>query len=320
MKILISLFVLTLVLFCLNLYRLESADLTAPSAVNVRQSAAQLPALQPEQQMLQIQQGNTRQFRLQWGTNPEAPFYILEGPDQGQGFCDVMVERLQVYLPDVRHQTLIEPQSRIRQRMDAKEHLCYPCALFVPESQHANGRLFSKPTHYYRPHGIITRPDLANSIRQRFGDPVDLAKLLASELRFGFPSQRRYGKLQPLLDEHRIHSPNHISLDTGKDATMLHLQMLSQQQLDATIDYISSLQYYDRHSTQPLVFLPIAGFEDWLAGAVSCPDSNWGQLAVLRVNAVIDKIRQDKALRQNLQFWFGKDLPPYPQDPPEQPR
>ena len=70
-------------------------------------------------------------------------------------------------------------------------------------------------------------------------------------------------------------------------------------------------------SAQPLVFLPIAGFEDWLAGAVSCPDSNWGQLAVLRVNAIIDNIRQDKALRQNLQFWFGDNLPPYP---PEKPR
>ncbi|MDZ7869947.1 MAG: hypothetical protein U5L02_12275 [Rheinheimera sp.] len=316
MKILFSLIVATLVLFGLNLYRL-SADgpVTAPQQSS-QQTALQLPALQPEQQLSLIQQSSARQFRLLWGTNPEAPFHILEGPDQGQGFCDVLIQRLQVYLPDVRHQTLIEPQSRIRQRMDAKEHLCYPCALYVPASEDRKGRLFSKPTHYYRPHGIITRPDLAETIRKRFGMPVNLQKLLASELRFGFPSQRRYGKLQPLLDEHRIHSPYHISLDTGKDATMLHLQMLSQHQLDATIDYISSLQYYDRHSAEPLVFLPIAGFEDWLAGAVSCPDSNWGQLAVLRVDAIIDNIRQDKALRQNLQFWFGDNLPPYPSEQP----
>lgn len=317
MKILFSLIVVTLVLFGLNLYRLSATDSDATLQPPVAQTTPQLPALQPEQQLPLLEQSSARQFRLQWGMTPEAPFHILEGPDQGQGFCDLLVQRLQVYLPDVRHHPLIEPQSRIQQRIDAKEQLCYPCALYVPASQDRKGRLFSKPTHYYRPHGIITRPDLAKTIRQRFGLPVNLQKLLASELRFGFPAQRGYGKLQPLLDEHRLNGPNHVSVDTGKDATMLHLQMLGQHRLDATLDYISSLQYYDRHSAEPLVFLPIAGYEDLLAGAVSCPDSNWGQLAVLRINAIINNIRQDKALRQNLQFWFGDELPPYP---PEQSR
>ncbi len=314
MKILISLFLLTFILFGLNLYRLEHGAETTPPELSEQGTSTQpqLPALMPQEQILLIQQSSKRQFRLQWGIIPEAPFYILDGPDQGTGFCDVMLERLQVYLPDVRHQKLIEPQIRLRQRIDAKEPLCYACTLHVPQGSDNNGRLFSKPTHYYRPHGIITRPELAASIRQRFGDPVDLAKLLNSELKFGFPSQRRYGKLQPQLDAHRIHSPYHVSLDTGKNATMLHLQMVSRQQLDVTIDYISSLRYYTRHSREQLVFMPIKGYLERLPGAVSCPDSNWGQLAVLRVNAVIDKIRQDKALRQNLQFWFDDALPAYP--------
>ncbi len=311
MKILIALFMLTLLLFGLNLYRL-SYQAAATDPVATAAPASPLPALLPDSQIVQIQQSSKRQFRLQWGINPEAPFYILDGPDQGTGFCDVLIERLQVYLPDVRHQTVAEPQSRIRQRIDAKEPLCYACALYLPQGAESNGRLFSKPTHYYRPHGIITRPELAQTIRRRFGEPVDLTRLLNSELRFGFPSQRRYGRLQAELDAHRIHSQYHVSFNTGKDASMLHLQMLSRQQLDVTIDYISSLRYYTRHSREQLVFMPIKGFEDWLPGAVSCPDSNWGQLAVLRVNAVIDKIREDKALRQNLLFWFDEGLPAYP--------
>lgn len=316
MKILISLFLLTLILFGLNLYRLDLAAQTtsAERSGQVFNAPTPLPALMPEEQIMLIQQSSKRQFRLQWGVIPEAPFYILDGPDQGTGFCDVLLERLQVYLPDVRHQRLIEPQNRLRQRIDAKEPLCYACALHVPQGTDNSGRLFSKPTHYYRPHGIITRPELAATIRRRFGDPVDIAKLLNSELKFGFPSQRRYGKLQAQLDAHRIHSPYHVSFDTGKNATMLHLQMLSRRELDVTIDYISSLRYYTRHSREQLVFMPIQGYLERLPGAVSCPDSNWGQLAVLRVNAVIDKIRQDKALRQNLQFWFDDALPAYPSD------
>ncbi len=315
MKILLSLIVATLLLFGLNLYRLQSSTPDPVRTPTTQLEQKQLPALLPEQQILQIQQSNHRQFYIQWGMNPEAPFFILEGPDQGAGFCDVLIERLQVYLPDVRHRFLVEPQVRIRQRLDAKENLCYPCALYSAEPAAQQGRLFSKPTHYYRPHGIITRPELAVEISRRFGNPVDLAKLLQSELRFGFPPQRRYGKLQPLLDEHRLHSPNHVSFNTGKDASMLHLQMLSQQQLDVTIDYISSLNFYAMHAQRKLVFLPIAGYQDWLAGAVACPDNNWGQLAVLRVNAVINRLREDRALQQNLQFWFGEDLPPFPSEP-----
>lgn len=315
MKILLSLFVATLLIFGLNLYRLQSAAPESFPTPKAQLPTTQLPALQPEQHILQIQQSSIRQFRIQWGMNPEAPFFILDGPDKGMGFCDVLVERLQVYLPDVRHQFLVEPQARIRQRIDAKENLCYPCALYSSDPALQKGRLFSKPTHYYRPHGIITRPELAAEMRRRFGHPIDLAKLLQSELRFGFPSQRRYGTLQPLLDEHRLHSPNYVSFDTGQDASMLHLQMLSQQQLDATIDYISSLNFYTRHSKRKLVFLPIAGYQDWLAGAVACPDNNWGQLAVLRVNAVIHRLRTDSALQQNLQFWFGEGLPPFPPEP-----
>lgn len=315
MKTLLSLFVATLLLFGLNLYRLQSDAPDAFTPPADQQNHPVLPALQPEQQILQIQQSNHRQFRIQWGINPEAPFFILQGPDQGSGFCDVLVERLQVYLPEVRHQLLVEPQARIRQRIDAKENVCSPCALYATEPVAQQGRLFSKPTHYYRPHGIITRPELAAEISRRFGHPVDLAKLLQSELRFGFPAQRRYGKLQPLLDEHRLRSPNHVSFDTGKDVSMLHLQMLSQQQLDATIDYISSLKFYTMHAQRKLVFLPIAGYQDWLAGAVACPDNNWGQLAVLRVNAMINRLREDQALQQNLRFWFGGDLPRFPAEP-----
>jgi uncharacterized protein (TIGR02285 family) len=314
MKTLLLLFFATLILFGLNLYRLQSSEQQRTAVTPNSSLTAQLPALQPDEHMLQIQQSSSRQFRIQWGTNPEAPFFILDGPEQGAGFCDVLLERMQVYLPDVRHQVLIEPQNQIRQRLDAKENVCYPCAIYSADANARQGRLFSEPTHYYRPHGLIVRAELAAEISKRFGNPVDLPLLLQSELRFAFPVQRRYGELQPLLDEHRERSASHLRFETGKDAAILHLQMLSQEQLDVTIDYISSLNYYKRHSRRKLAFLPIAGYQDWLPGAVACPDNSWGQLAVLRVNAVIDKLRQDRALQQNLRFWFGEDLPPYPLD------
>lgn len=312
MKTLLTLLIATIILFALNLYRLQTTVDDAATFAPPSAGSSALQALEPNQQLPQIEQSNARQFRIFWGKGQEAPFFIFSGPDQNTGFCDVLTERLQVYLPEVRHQFLTEPLEKIRQRMDAKENVCYPCALYPSQNSPQSGRLFSQPTHYYRPHGIIIRAEMESELTQKYGNPVDLAQVLASELRFGFASQRRYGTLQPLLDQHRAHSPRHVNFEAGSDASMLHLEMLSQGQLDVTLDYISSLHYFKRHSKKQLVFIPIKGYQDWVPGAVACPDSNFGQLAILRINAVIDKVRQDQALQQNLQFWFGEGLPPYP--------
>lgn len=312
MKTLLTLLIATLLLFILNLYRLQAGGDDVRTSEAFNEGGSSLQALAPNQQIPQIEHSNAKQFRIVWGKGQEAPFFISSGPDQNTGFCDVLAERLQVYLPEVRHQFLSEPLDHIRQRMDAKENVCYPCSLYTPDHAAQFGRLFSQPTHYYRPHGIIIRAEMESEITEKYGNPVDLTQLLASELRFGFPSQRRYGNLQPLLDQHRAQSENTVKFESESDASMLHLEMLSQNKLDATLDYVSGLHYFKRHSKKQLVFLPIKGYQDWLPGAVACPDNKFGQLAVLRINAVIDKIRQDQALQQNLQFWFDEGLPPYP--------
>lgn len=315
MKLLLPLLLLTVLLFGLNLWWIDQQQhkIARPSR-HQSQNIILPPAVLPEQP-LQAQLIPHQQFTIQWGANPEAPFHIRQGPDNGSGFCDVLLERLKVYLPDVRHQYVRESHSQIRRRMDAKEPICFPCTLHRPE-QAQQGRIYSKPTHYYAPHGIIATPAMAGKIRQRFGNPVNLTALLASELRFGYPAARRYGELQQQLEQHRKTSQTHVSFEAGQDASMLHFQMLNSTQLDATLDYRASLNYYLQHAREPLEFLPIAGHQHWLPGAISCPDSNWGQLAVLRINAVIDKIRQDKQFQQNLQFWFNQRLPVYPANEP----
>ncbi len=312
MKLLLPLLLLTILLFGLNLWWIDQQQnqIARPSR-HQSQNKALPPAVLP-QQPLQSQLIPSQQFAIQWGANPEAPFHISQGPDKGRGFCDVLLERLKVYLPDVRHQYIHESHNQIRRRMDAKEHVCFPCTLFQPALAEKNGRIFSKPTHYYAPHGVIATPAMASQIRQRFGNPVDLSALLASELRFGYPPARRYGELQEQLDQYSKSSRAPGRVDSGTDVSMLHFQMLNSGQLDATLDYRASLNYYQQHAREPLEFLSIAGHQHWLPGAISCPDSNWGQLAVLRINAVVDKIRQDKQFQQNLQFWFNQELPLYP--------
>lgn len=250
---------------------------------------------------------NTQPFTIRWGLVNEPPFHIQFGPEQQQGFCDVLVERLRVYLADVQHQTVAGLQDQLRQQLYAGDNLCLPCSIAQATRP---GRLYSKPTHFMQTHGVIIRTADAAMFIQRFGSPVRLEQLLRSELKFARPHTRRYGSIQPLLERYQ-QADQLIAASQFDEPSLQMLRWLSHGQVDYVIDYVSTLRYFSRHDRAALQFLPLADFPRWLPAAVSCPDTNWGQLAILRVNAAIDKIRQDAKLQQSLQQWFSADLPSY---------
>lgn len=246
-------------------------------------------------------------LKIQWGITAEAPFHITQGPDQDNGFCDVLVQRLAVYLPDVRQERIIDTHANIRLRMQQQQQVCFPCTLHKPNLLVTEHRIYSEPTHFYRPHGVITSKANAQNMQSQFGNPVDLKKLLQSNYTYSLALARRFGDLQPLLQQY---PENNQALPQIKNSQEL-FRLINQGALDFTIDFQSALNYYNRSQQHQLVFLPIAGQPELLPGAISCPDSNWGQLAILRINKVIDKLRQDPKLIDSLRFWQGNDLPPY---------
>lgn len=254
---------------------------------------------------------NSSGLTIRWGLVNEPPFHINDGPEQDQGFCDVVVERLQVYLADVRHITELNSQDNLRQRLYRGDNVCLPCSILQPAD---DGRLYSKPLYFVQSHGIIVRSHDAATFRQRFGEPINFDLLLQSELRFARPAARRFGPLQPTLEryqrKHRLVPATQLN-----QPSMQMLHWLAAGQTDYVLDYISTLHYFSRHSRGELTFIPIANLPQWLPAASSCPDTQWGQAAILRINAAAEHLRRDKTLQQSLQQWFSPALPAYPMDP-----
>ncbi len=266
---------------------------------------SQIPAVTPDEAIQASQQSRQRLLKINWGVTPEAPFHISEGPDQGQGFCDVLLQRLAVYLPDVRQERIVDSHSNIRLRMQQHQQVCFPCTLYQAKPPSTENRIYSKPTHFYRPHGIIVRKEIAQTVKAQFGDPIDLALLLQSNYQYSLPPARRFGDLQPLLDKYPKNHQRIASINSTQDV----FRLVNQGALDFSIDYQSALIYYNRSEQHNLMFIPIQGQPQLLAGAISCPDSNWGQLAILRINQVVEKIRHDETLAESLEFWQGTPLP-----------
>ncbi len=280
---------------------------TANSAIN---ASATIPAVTPDETIIASQIGRNQLLIIKWGVTPEAPFHITQGPDQGNGFCDVLLQRLAVYLPEVRQERLLDSQANIRLRMQQNQQVCFPCTLFKPEATTIQKRIYSEPTHFYRPHGLVIRKQAVKQLTEQFGNPIDLAKLLQSDYHYSFPTARRFGDLQPLIDQY---PKNYRPIAEAKNSQDI-FRLVNQSALDFSIDYQSALTYYNRSEQHQLVFLPIRGQPKLLAGAISCPDTNWGQLAIFRINNVVEKLRQDPQLIESLRFWQGSDLPAYPSE------
>lgn len=244
--------------------------------------------------------------QINWAVNTAPPFHIVDGDYKQQGLCDVLIDTVHRYLPELKKIREILPQPRIGRALERSENLCFACMIAKPQGE--QGAYYSLPTHVYTPHQIITNDKTANLIKQRYPQPVPLADLLADEqLQFGYPAGRRYGVLQPLI-EGQDNRPGNRLVRSGDNGPLAILQMIASERLDYTVDYSMISRYYQLTNGASLTLLPIAeNHQQAVVGAIGCSNSAWGKSVIEQINAVMPQIHADAEFAQSLQLWFETD-------------
>lgn len=251
-----------------------------------------------------VSSANDMQSNLHWALNTAPPFHIVEGPYRNQGFCDGLMQAVEKTLPDRHYSQALMPQTRIGVLFERDFNQCFPCMVHRPNSD--DQRVYmSEPTHTYQPHGIITRPDIAEQLTAQFGDPLVLQQLLESnEYRLGHPAGRQYGTLQSLLDLHEGDNSYRV-VRTGEHATVAILDMIHAGRVDYTIDYKPLVTFYERTEQRPLAFIEIAETEGQLVhGAIGCTNNVWGRSVIQDINQHMDTIRRHPDFVHGLSLWF----------------
>lgn len=240
---------------------------------------------------------------LQWAVNHAPPFHIVDGPLRGQGICDVLIERLHLLLPGVETKMKLMPQLRVTRELQQQQQLCFACML--QPKQPLNGVIYSDSTHSYRPHQLMTRPELATKLHQQFGPQFSFTDLLkVPKLRFGYPAGRKYGILQPMIDAHQQRHPQQVLQRTGDNETVAMLNMVAQNRLDYTVEYPFVYQYYRELGGQELALLPLAENQaEQPAGVIGCGNAPENQQLMPRINQVIPQLRRDPVFLQALRRW-----------------
>ncbi|SNY42239.1 conserved hypothetical protein [Arsukibacterium tuosuense] len=276
-----------------------------PAAILLLLYSASLTAQQHSRTgVLAATQDNTvENTPIHWTINDAPPFHVLHGEYQRQGICDVLTRVVHRYLPAQQASYLQMPQPRIAQALDNKEPVCFPCMIYKPAGEPR--AVYSLPTHVYYPHHIITSETTARTLRALYGEPILLEKLLDdSRFRLGYPAGRRYGILQPLLNEH---DPYLARAGAGGAVAILH--MISSGRLDYTIDYPIVANYFQRLYNRSMVTLEITeNHQQPVAGAIGCANTDWGKSKIAEINRVIKQIRTDPELSEVLQLWHSNGL------------
>ncbi|MEH8019142.1 hypothetical protein MN202_18040 [Rheinheimera muenzenbergensis] len=241
--------------------------------------------------------------QINWAINTAPPFHIVSGDYKQQGLCDVLIDAVHRYVPELKKHREILPQPRIGRALERAENLCFACMIHKKQSE--QGAYYSVPTHVYLPHQIIANNAAAQRIREKYPLPVPLAELLADEeFHFGYPAGRRFGVLQPLIEGQDSRPGNRLvrSGDNGPEAI---LQMIEAQRLDYTIDYSIIRRYHELNTGQLLQLLPIAeNHQQLVHGAIGCSDSSWGRSVIEKINQAMPQIRADAEFNQSQDLWF----------------
>lgn len=238
-----------------------------------------------------------------WGVNSAPPFHILDGYYAEQGICDAMIKAFQRALPEVEQKIEYYPQGRIAAQIRQGENLCFPC--MIRNISPADTVIYSNTVHEYPAHGIITRPELAQELTERFGNPIDLVELLKTRnYRFAQPIGRRYGNLQPYIERFLLNT-EHYSEISGRDANANMLAMVNAKRVDFVIDYPMLLNYHNQVLPIDLTFIPILqNQESNVEGAVGCPPTPWGRRAIELINQAIPEVQQDIEFRAIKDRWL----------------
>ena len=247
---------------------------------------------------------HTKAVEITWAVNPAPPFHILEQPLRGQGICDVLIERVRHYLPEIKHHVQVMPQKRVGLSFAAGTNICFPCMISKPDEPRIH---FSLPTHIYRPHGVIASKPVAQAILARYQAPISLAALLQdNSLVFGYPTGRKMGKLQSVIEPYR--GAEEGLIDPGLEGPVKLLHLVAAGRLDYSIDYDIVIRYYNLLKDKELVFIPVAeNHQQVVYGAVGCTNNAWGQSVIAQVNLILPDLLQDPRYIDNLLYWFDPD-------------
>lgn len=255
-------------------------------------------------------QANVAPTKIQWLLNDAPPFFILTGEHKNQGICDVTLDYLKKALPEIEHDELVLPHTRLGKVLDDGAMACFPC--MIKRGQGTKRAIYSNPTVVYPPHVLVATDNFFKKNDFHQLDNLSLQELLKNHnFILAKHGGRKFGiVLDEVLQRYSDKADELILRNEGRSTTSI-LEMLRLGRADFSIEYPAIVNYYNVAQTEPLQTIKIHENHDTpVAGAIGCSTSapdNFAQRALHEINAALTQIVMDKTYQQRVTQWFNTD-------------
>ena len=238
-----------------------------------------------------------------WYITNWPPAFILDGPNKGKGFADELVDILEKEMPHYRHDRVILPYARILKYIKAGNQGCYPTNIYDKKQDFG---IVSAPTMLVAGHNVYIHK--TNKSKFPGEGRASLTTLLENQnIKLGIRADLEFGStLSPIL---KAHSNNkNFVLRSGPDLIDGLVKMLQQGRIDYLIEYNFVMKFVTaKLGFQMTDFIEIAikeNRDEFIRGAVECPDSKWGREVIVEINKVLQRVRTTPDFIALNKKWF----------------
>ena len=250
--------------------------------------------------------------KINWIQLDYQPFWILEGPDEGQGVVDKIMDELIPELPEYKHNLVLMNVRRGIEKLRDGEQYCFTGMIYRPDR--VKEFAMSEPYSVSTLNGVLVLQDDEEKFTPFITErgTFDLKKALTEEgFLLGISRARSYGtKLDAFFAQY---DKDHIYASSGDDWQIRMLEMLKRKRLSAFVGIGFNTRYY-RHfqpDAPQVSWYPIDGAEGGMTAHFACPKTDWGRGVIERLNPIILTRRNRPEFYKYLFDWVPENTKAY---------
>lgn len=236
------------------------------------------------------------------------PFLIQEGPQQGQGYGNMVAALIEQQLPDYEHHRLTTNVTRRFDMFKRGDQVCSVGLYRTPERE--DFLYFSIPSLLTMPPVLVIHKKQLHLLNT---EGVSLVTLLRnSEFRLGLSSDRSYGAALDAVLKQSQPIGNRVVF-SGQELGENYLKMLLLDRLDGLLALPDEALYHADNMgiREQIALVPLLenqqDLSSWMC-AVACPKNDWGRTVIDRVNQALLHIRGKAVYRRAYERWLDPTL------------
>lgn len=243
---------------------------------------------------------------IPWAVIDWSPYYILRGPQLGEGRLDRLKKIIAERLPLYQFVDVYADMPRAMELWGLGKNICIGSAIKTPDREklaYFTAWSFQVPHEYL----IVTgKPE----VFRRMPDAPSLKEILSQKkLKGVFTENRSYGLAIDSMIQAAVKPPSSVKQVRSSEGYLSVLKMIEKGRYDYTIEYESVVWEFNQRifPSKPLYSKPLKESYPSIVIYVACTKNEWGKKVVQQIDEALQKAAISKEYQSAVESWTVPD-------------